>query len=603
MSGRYLIPLEALDDRLGIVGTSGSGKTYGAGTAVEKLLHRKSRVINFDPLDVWWGLRLQPDGKGQGFPVVIFGGAHADLPINAHAGALIGETIAKTSESCIVSTALLGRKADERRFMLACLDALYKHATGEPVHLIFDEADMWAPQKLLDKDGDATKLQSQMEMIVRRGRVKGFIPWLITQRPAVLSKDVLSQVDGLIAMKLTSSQDRKALGAWIEGQADVDVGKRIQSELPAKQRGEAVVWIPARSVLTEGTFPEKATYDSSSTPKRGERKKRAAVLKPLDIASLKEKLSSVEAEAKANDPKALRAELAALRVERDKLARQMETAVARKSSADPKEIEAAEQRGFNAGYAQGCEDEFKRGESVIRAQLVAVGQDATGAAVAVKAIAGGLAALVQTLDQLAKRKIKVPASPPAKIAQTAPTIANANGAAPAPRPAKPIAAVSADGAQLTGPQTQLLAALSWWAHMGHDTPTRTQIAAIAGWTPRGSNLRGRLSELSTAGLIEYPQSGLVRLTPAGRAVAPPPDTSRTLIDSIRAVLTGPQAQIFETLLQGAGAGMIAREDLANAIGWEPGGSNLRGRLSELSALELVEYPQKGHVALQSWVTA
>jgi len=36
----------------------------------------------------------------------------------------------------------------------------------------------------------------------------------------VLHKDVLSQADILIAMKLTASQDRDAIGAWIEGQAD-----------------------------------------------------------------------------------------------------------------------------------------------------------------------------------------------------------------------------------------------------------------------------------------------------------------------------------------------------------------------------------------------
>ena len=49
-------------------------------------------------------------------------------------------------------------------------------------------------------------------------RLRGFIPWLITQRPAVVHKDVLSQADILIAMKLTASQDRDAIGAWIEGQ-------------------------------------------------------------------------------------------------------------------------------------------------------------------------------------------------------------------------------------------------------------------------------------------------------------------------------------------------------------------------------------------------
>ena len=36
---RYPIPTDALDDRLAFVGTSGSGKTYAAGTAVEKILN------------------------------------------------------------------------------------------------------------------------------------------------------------------------------------------------------------------------------------------------------------------------------------------------------------------------------------------------------------------------------------------------------------------------------------------------------------------------------------------------------------------------------------------------------------------------------------
>jgi len=40
-------------------------------------------------------------------------------------------------------------------------------------------------------------LAASME-VVRRGRVRGFIPWLITQRPAVVHKDVLSQADILI---------------------------------------------------------------------------------------------------------------------------------------------------------------------------------------------------------------------------------------------------------------------------------------------------------------------------------------------------------------------------------------------------------------------
>src|SRR4051812_14396568 len=83
----YPIPAEALDDRLAWVGTSGSGKTYNAGAGVEQLLYSKARVIIIDPLDVWWGLRLDPDGQTPSrFKPVIFGGPRGDLPLNERSG-------------------------------------------------------------------------------------------------------------------------------------------------------------------------------------------------------------------------------------------------------------------------------------------------------------------------------------------------------------------------------------------------------------------------------------------------------------------------------------------------------------------------------------
>ncbi|MCC8949308.1 hypothetical protein H8A97_30455 [Bradyrhizobium sp. Arg62] len=177
---RAIIPDAALDDRLGFVGTAGSGKTYNAGGCIERLLDKGARVVVVDPLDVWWGLRLIADGLSPSrYSMPIFGGAHGDLPLSENAGALIGETVAGMAESCIVSLGGLQTKASERRFMLAFLDAIYRKANGEPVHLVFDEADLWAPQK-----SSEPMLQSRMEEICRRGRVKGLIPWLITQRPA-----------------------------------------------------------------------------------------------------------------------------------------------------------------------------------------------------------------------------------------------------------------------------------------------------------------------------------------------------------------------------------------------------------------------------------
>lgn len=318
----YPIPDAALDDRLGFVGTAGSGKTFNAGSGVERVLAAAGRVVIPDPLGVWYGLALGADGKTEppwraAKKLVIFGGEHGDLPLGEQHGALIGETVAGMAESAVLDLSGLGTKAAERRFMLAFLTALYRHATGDPLHLVFDEADMWAPQKLWAAgrgrdEGEPAKLLGMMETVVRRGRIKGFIPWLITQRPAVLSKDVLSQVDGLIAFKLTATQDRDALDDWIEGQADRAQGKAIKDSLPTLPVGTGVVWLPSRGILETAAFPPKLTFDSSRTPKRGEKRQRRD-LKPLDLGALKEKLATVVEEAKANDPKLLKAEIAELR--------------------------------------------------------------------------------------------------------------------------------------------------------------------------------------------------------------------------------------------------------------------------------------------------
>lgn len=334
-------PDAALDDRLGFVGTAGSGKSYTAMGRVERLLAKRARVCCIDPLGVFWGLRLKPDGKTEsGFNIPIFGGPHGDLPLTEHSGALIGETVAGMAESCIIDLSEIGTKAGERRFMLHFLTALYRKSKDEPLHLVIDEADMFAPQKLTDKDGEAAKLLGMMETVIRRGRIKGFIPWLITQRPAVIAKDVLSQVDGLIAFKLTSSQDRDALSAWVEGSADKEDWKTMRAALPAMERGQGVVWIPGRGVMDTVRFPEKLTFDSSRTPKRGE-KKSTTTLKPLDLGSLKERLAKVDAERKADDPKALRAEIARLNGELRK--------VLAGKSVDPNALEKARQQGFTAG--------------------------------------------------------------------------------------------------------------------------------------------------------------------------------------------------------------------------------------------------------------
>ena len=105
----FPIPNPALDDRFAIVGTTGSGKTYLSSSAVEILMASGKRVIVVDPLGVWWGLRLAPDGvKPSPYKPVVFGGSLGDLSIHEQSGSVIGETVAGMAESCIVDLSQIG---------------------------------------------------------------------------------------------------------------------------------------------------------------------------------------------------------------------------------------------------------------------------------------------------------------------------------------------------------------------------------------------------------------------------------------------------------------------------------------------------------------
>jgi hypothetical protein len=579
MTTRHPIPDAALDDRLGFLGMTGSGKTYGAGTVVERVLARRGRAIIPDPLGVWWGLRLLADGKTPSpFEIVIFGGPHADLPLTPHAGALIGETVATMRESAIIDLSQFETAASERRFMLAFLEALYRKTTGEPVHLIFDEADLWAPERIVEKEGEATRLHGMMQSVVRRGRIKGLTSWLISQRPAVLSKSVLSQVDGLVAFRLTASQDRKALGLWIEGQADREAGKAILGRLPEKRQGEAVVWLPQRGILADVSFPPKETYDSSRAPKRGE-KRRAVELRPVDLGALKEKLATVEAEVKANDPKALKAKVAELTRELQRAQQNI-----------PKNIPApdpdAEQRAYEQGYLAGMKRGWQEGHE--SAWLV----------------------IKNTAIEYMERRYEIapemgpnwPPKMPRPSVGRRPTAGNGGGPNAKRLPHHRQShnetkwVESGDGS-VTRPQQKILDAIAWMGSLGTDQVPREIVAFLAGASPNSSGYANNLGTLRTAGLIDYPTGGFIALTASGRPLATPPEdapTHEAIMAKIGEKLPRPQMRILEEASR-TYPEAVDRDDLAARVEASATSSGYANNLGRLRTLGLITYPSSGKV--------
>ncbi len=902
---KHPLPDAALDGRLCIVGISGSGKSTTAKGGVERLLDQGRRVCIVDLLDGWWGLRLRRDGKSPAFPVAIFGGLHGDLPLNEHAGALIGQAVAQSEGSSIVSLAELDGDAPRRRFALAFFDALHK-ANRAPLHLVVDEADFycvppdtdvltpdgWLPiaeatpgveiscfdistgkysfapiersiqrtfsghmvhiktksldclvtpehrvvlrryqrakgrsvrkypwtfceaaavptcvgipiggapcgagipnlsietcrilgwiitdgsihdrtatnwalsieqslattkrgrsvardmaaifaglpgvrkydrpernsntmgrsvkgaaqyswylphrvarkflallgddihrvprhiianaseaqlqalyQGLLEghgttlngrwcrfygqegliddfqeiatrlgvstfkkwvvslqqwhlhiatlrkehwirrrqakpyegpvycvtvptsafvarrngtvfvtgncpqqpvKDGPGPMLLNRVKEIAARGRMRGFRLWSVTQRPAKLHKDVMSQADTLVAMQLTSSQDRGALKAWIGDQGDESVGAGILKALPSLKRGEGVVWSPRLGVLEATHFPLPDTYDSSRTPEYGETAA-SVELKPIDLGALREKLGKVDAEVKANDPATLKAEVRRLTAE-----------LAKKPLSSPPidtiAIETARQEGWLAAN-----------------RLAAANMTDL------------LSRVIETGELIDRFKVGHEAGMPeyAEVYRTrSPGITHRPTAyTPAPSTRSPVstspaAKVSTGGGTLKPALQRVVNAIGWWRQIGQDPVDRSRACVVAGLSPKASTFGVYIGELIKLGLVES-SPGKIGLTPEGAALAivPAGDTREQIHDVARGLL-GPQEQRVFDAIYAAHPKEIARVDLANAVGLSPTASTLGVYIGGIAAYGIIENGSRGHVRVAGWL--
>jgi ribosome-binding protein aMBF1 (putative translation factor) len=282
MSRPHPIPDAALDADIAILGKKGRGKTFTAKGLVERLLDMGRRVLVLDPLSVWWGLKASADGRSPGYPIPVFGGPKADIAITGESGHVLGQLLTDTHTSAVLDMGLM-RKAEQARLVADVLEHLFT-VNREPLWLVLEEADAFAPQQPM---GDMTRVLGEVDRIARRGRNFGFRLISITQRPAKLNKDVLTQLSTLIALGVTSPQDRDAIKAWVDGNADRDKARDVYDSLAQLKVGEGWIWAPDHDLLKRVKFPHIKTLDTSKTPKAGDTRITAPVLAGTDIAKIK----------------------------------------------------------------------------------------------------------------------------------------------------------------------------------------------------------------------------------------------------------------------------------------------------------------------------
>lgn len=237
--GSIKLPLNSATKTFALLAKRGAGKSYTAAVMMEEFFKCNIPFIVFDPIDVHWGLRFNINGKDKGLPVVVFGIEHADIKLNREMGRQIAQAVVKDNVSCIIST--FGMPKVAQRHLIAEFADEILNINNTPRHIFIEEAHEYVPQRVYGAMG---KTFNSVSNLVVMGRNRGLGVTLLSQRAATVNKDVLTQIDTLIAMRSVGPQDRKALREWVEYHtAEGDFEKFINS-LPSLPTGEGWLWSP-----------------------------------------------------------------------------------------------------------------------------------------------------------------------------------------------------------------------------------------------------------------------------------------------------------------------------------------------------------------------
>lgn len=599
ISPELSLPLNAVTQTFGILAKKRRGKTYTASVMAEEMIKANLPFIVLDPTGAWWGLRASADGKKAGYPVVIIGGDHADIPLEPAAGAVIADLVVEHPGWYVVDMSAMNSNAEQDWFAMEFGERLYrvKNKHRFPMMLYVDEADAFIPQQPMP---DQRRLLGAYDTIVRRGGIRGIGVTLISQRPAVVNKNVLSQVECLIVLQVVGSQDRDAIEKWVGAHGAKKQCDALMSSLASLGLGEAWFWSPAwLDVFKRVQVRKRETFNSSKTPEVGEHPVKPKVLAKVDLDQLRDKVSATIERVKADDPRELRKQIAELQ-------RQLKTAHS-KGAAKP-EVKTAAAETLTKKDLHDLR-EFERQWPVGFGKIHKLSSD-------LKEHIGSLDVMVdrhitRLLDAIAKiGKAPMPTVTVHARQPLAPATARAIGdmargaikAVPdSPRGyiqvSKPLLLSGALDTKISRPQQNILNVLASFETIGHNHVVRPMVAAFCGVSSRGSGFEKNLGTLRKFGMIEYPNGGTMRLTDIGRPLA-----SATIeLHDVAAVheawcdvVSLPQAEIIGALVH-LYPNDLSREELAEKVGVSPAGSGFEKNLGTLRTLGAVVYPSSGRV--------
>jgi hypothetical protein len=241
--------VELLTGRGFITGKSGSGKSNTASVVAEKLLENGFGLLIVDIDGEYYGLKEE-------YEILHVGGDdECDIQVTAdHAGKIASLSLEQNVPIILdVSSFLDEDEAEE--LLTAVAKQLFAKAKKQkqPFLMLVEECHEWIPEK-----GSMGEVGKMLIKIGKRGRKHGLGIVGISQRPADVKKDYITQCDWLVWHRLTWNNDTKVVGRILDSQyADAveDLGD-----------GEAFMMTDWAENVRRVQFRRKQTFDAGATP-------------------------------------------------------------------------------------------------------------------------------------------------------------------------------------------------------------------------------------------------------------------------------------------------------------------------------------------------
>jgi len=250
------LPKEYVTQKCAILGVTGSGKSYGAGSIIEEFLKEKIPFVLLDVMGAHYGL-------AEKFDIIIYGGSKGH-DLDPSSGEEYAEAIFAESRSVIFDVSHWN-DFQTQEFMAVFLQKLFRlHSEKKtPRHIFVEEAEVVFPQTGFDSSKQSLQAGNK---IMKRGRSFGLGMTLITQRPQDVNKKTLSQSQCTFILHMEGLQEMEVVNKMLRN-LDNDRRQTLLKRILEFKQGECMLYSPAwLNKIEEFKFRKRETYHAGDTP-------------------------------------------------------------------------------------------------------------------------------------------------------------------------------------------------------------------------------------------------------------------------------------------------------------------------------------------------